>query len=286
LTPGRRFRFGISASAAPSRAEWQDKARRAEDLGYATLLVADHVGSLLSPMAAMVSAADATRTLRVGTNVLNNDLRNPLILGQEAATVDLLTDGRLELGLGAGYMASEYAEAGITFESGSRRVQKLAETLAILRPQLPAHTPLLVGGDGRRLLELAAREADIVGLCGLRFRTGAPPPDISGFKAEAVEERLAWLRAAAGDRFEQLELSALVQQVIVTDDRQQAAADYAAGLSSISAEDLLQSPYVLIGTVDELVEQIFEQCARWGITYYIAFEAAIQALAPIVARLV
>jgi alkanesulfonate monooxygenase SsuD/methylene tetrahydromethanopterin reductase-like flavin-dependent oxidoreductase (luciferase family) len=162
-------------------------------------------------MAALVSAADATRGLRVGTNVLNNDLRNSLVLAQEAATVDLLSDGRLELGLGAGYMSDEYREAQIAFEEGARRVEKLAISIGILRSRLSIHIPLLVGGDGRRLLELATQRADIVGLCGLRFRSGGPPPDVSGFTAGAVDRRLSWIRAAAGDRFDQLELSALVQ---------------------------------------------------------------------------
>ncbi len=284
--PGRPFRFGIVASGTESRSAWQDKARTLEDLGYATILVPDHIGTFLSPMAALVSAADATRTLRVGTNVLNNDLYHPLLLAREAATVDLLSDGRLELGLGAGYMESEYHTAGITFESGARRVQKLADTLAVLKTQLRPHPPILVGGDGPRILELAAREADIVGLCGLRFRSGAPPADVSGFKAEAVDRRLSWLRAAAGDRFsEHLELSALVQQVSVTVNRSQAAADYAARLGSLTAEDLLESPYVLIGTVDQLVEKLQSQRLRWSVSYIIAFEPAMQALAPVVARL-
>lgn len=306
----RPFRFAVNVWGADSRAAWQDKARKLEDLGYAMLSVPDHVGRLLSPMAALLSAAEATRTLRVGTNVLNTDLYHPVLLAREAATVDLLTDGRLQLGLGAGYMASEYAETGLPYSPGTARVQRLAEAVAILkrlfgggrvtfqgqyfhvaehelqpRPVQRPHPPILIGGDGRRLLELAATEADVIGLCGLRFRSGGPAADVSGFRAAAVDERLAWLRAAAGDRFGQLELSALVQRVGVVEDRRRAAEAFAAEVAGLDPEDALHSPYLLFGTVDQLVEQLQQQRERWGISSYTVFEPAVDAFAPVVARL-
>ncbi len=176
----RAFRFGVSIRSARSRAEWAEKARKVEDLGYSTLTVPDHLTDLMAPMPALVSAAAATTHLRVSTNVLNNDLRHPVLVAREAATVDLLTDGRLELGLGAGSIQSEYAQAGVAFDAGGRRVERLAEAVTIIKGLLKGdqvtfagrhyrvtgHTlaplplqkprpPIMIGGNGRRLLTLA-----------------------------------------------------------------------------------------------------------------------------------
>jgi probable F420-dependent oxidoreductase len=136
--PGRMnpFRFGVNVGRAGSRAAWADKARKLEELGYATLTVPDHLTDLLAPMPAVISAAEATKTLRVGTNVLNNDFRHPVLLAREAATVDLLTDGRLQLGLGAGHMQSEYDQTGLRFDAGGTRVERLAEAVAIVKALL------------------------------------------------------------------------------------------------------------------------------------------------------
>jgi probable F420-dependent oxidoreductase len=231
------FRFGVSVRHAHSRAEWVEKARKIEALGYATLTVPDHLTDLMAPTPALVSAAEATKTLRLGTNVLNNDLRHPVLVAREAATVDLLTDGRLELGLGAGSIKSEYDEAGLSFDPGRTRVERLAEAVTIIQgllkgeqvtfagrhhrvtghtiAPLPAqkpHPPILIGGNGPLLLALAAREADIVGFSGLIFRKGgAAPPDLSGWRVSSVDERVRLVREAAGDaRYERLELNALV----------------------------------------------------------------------------
>src|ERR671936_2834832 len=125
------FRFGVNVRGAKSLVEWREKARRVEDLGYSALTVPDHLTDLIAPMPALVSAAEATRHLRIGTNVLNNDLRHPALVAREAAAVDLLTDGRLQLGLGAGHMQSEYDQAGLRFEAGSTRVERLAEAVSI-----------------------------------------------------------------------------------------------------------------------------------------------------------
>src|SRR6266566_403785 len=127
------FRFGVNLAHARSRAEWQETARKVEALGYDTLTVPDHLTDLVSPMPALVSAAEATTRLRVGTNVLNNDLRHPVLVAREAAAVDLLTDGRLQLGLGAGSIKSEYDQAGLRFEPGGTRVERLAEAVRILK---------------------------------------------------------------------------------------------------------------------------------------------------------
>jgi probable F420-dependent oxidoreductase len=201
------FRFGVNVGRAGSRAEWAEKARKLEDLGYSALTVPDHLADLLAPMPALVSAAAATQRLRVGTNVLNNDFRHPVLVAREAATVDLLTEGRLQLGLGAGHMQAEYDQAGVRFDAGGIRVERLAEAVAIVKgllkgepvtfagryyrvtghaihplPLQRPHPPLLIGGNGRRLLTLAAKEADIVGLSGITFRRGGTEPDLSGWR--------------------------------------------------------------------------------------------------------
>lgn len=305
------FRFGVNVVRAGSRDEWADKARKVEDLGYSVLGVPDHLAETFAPIPAVVSAAAATRRLRVGTSVLNNDFRHPVLLAREAATVDLLVEGRLELGLGAGYVKSEYDQAGLRYDLGATRVARLGETVVIVKrllagepvtfagehyrvsghlvfplPVQRPHPPILVGGSGPRLLTLAAREADIVGLTGITFRRGGTMPDLAAWKAAAVDERVQLVRDVAGDRFEHLELNALVQRVIVTDDRRKAAEELMMQRwSQLSVEDILQSPYALIGTVDELVEDLQARRARWGISYYLIHEPYLDAMAPIVGRL-
>jgi len=306
----RPFRFGVNVRDAPSRAEWVDKARKVEDLGYAALTVPDHLATMLAPIPAVVSAAEATKRLRVGTNVLNNDLRHPVLVAREAATVDLLTDGRFDLGLGAGHMESEYDQAGLRFDPGGTRVERLAEAVTIIKGLLggeqvtfagryyrvAGHTihplplqrprpPILIGGNGRRILTLAAKEADMVGLTGITFRAGGTEPDLSAWKTAAVDERVRLVREAAGERYDRLELSALVQRVVVTDNPRQAAEELASRWTQLSVEEILQSPYALIGTVDHLVEELRRRRDRWGISYYVIFEPYMDVFAPVVARL-
>jgi probable F420-dependent oxidoreductase len=261
----RPFRFGVSVRSAGSRAEWEDKARKFEALGYSTLTVPDHLAEMIAPIPALVSAAAVTKTLRIGTVVLNNDFRHPVLLAREAATVDLLTDGRLELGLGAGHMRAEYDQAGLGFDAGGARVERLAEAVAIIKgllrgelaypsPVQRPHPPIFIGGNVPRLLTLAAKEADIVGLTGITFRSGGADRDISGFRASDVDTRVALVREAAGDRYDKLELNTLVQRVVVTGDRRQAAEELARRWTQLHPDDILRSPYALVGSVDQLVE--------------------------------
>jgi probable F420-dependent oxidoreductase len=305
------FRFGVNLAHASSRAGWREMARKVEALGYDTLTVPDHLTDLVSPMPALVSAAEATQRLRVGTNVLNNDLRHPVLVAREAATIDLLTDGRFQLGLGAGSIKSEYDEVGLSFDPGVTRVERLAEAVTIVKgllsgeevtfagrhyrvsghriaplPVQKPHPPILIGGNGRNLLTLAAREADIVGLSGISFRQGgAALPDLSGWRVAAIDERVRLVRDAAGDRFPSLELNALVQRVVVTEDRRAAAEELTRRWTQLSADEILASPYVLIGTIDRIVEDLAARRARWGISYYVVQEPYLDAFAPVVARL-
>jgi probable F420-dependent oxidoreductase len=307
----RPFRFGVSVRSARSRAEWQDKARKVEALGYDTLTVADHLADLLAPVPALISAAEATQHVRIGTNVLNNDYRHPVLTAREAATVDLLTDGRLQLGLGAGNIESEYVQAGLRFDTGGTRVARLAEAVTVIKgllkgetvtfagehyrvtghtldplPVQKPHPPILIGGNGRRLLSLAAREADTVGFSGITFRSGGAPPDLSGWRAPGVDGRVQVVREAAGEeRFARLELSALVQRVIVTEQRTQVAEELAGRWTQLRAEEILQSPYVLVGTVEQLTEDLRMRRDRWNLSYYVIFEPYMDVFAPVVARL-
>jgi len=308
MTP---FRFGVNVRTAASRAEWADKARKVEALGYAVLLVPDHLAELLAPLPALAAAAAATTRLRVGTAVLNNDFRHPALLAREAATLDVLSDGRLELGLGAGHMQSEYEQAGLAFDPGATRVERLGEAVVILkrllegesvtfagrhyrvtghsihpRPVQRPRPPVFIGGNAPRLLTLAAREADIVGLTGIAFRHGGKEPDVSDFRAAVVDERVRLVRETAADRFDRLELTALVQRVVVTDDRRKAAEELATGRwARLTPDEILASPYALVGTADQMVDDLRVRRERWGISYVMTHEPFMDALAPVVARL-
>jgi probable F420-dependent oxidoreductase len=319
LTPARHrvdyvrvkpFRFGVVVGSASSRAGWADTARKIEALGYSTLLMPDHLQEIFPPLVPLVSAADATSTLRVGTFVLNNDFRHPVLLAREAAAIDLLTDGRLELGLGAGYVRSEYEEAGIQFDPAPVRIERLGEAVRIIKgllegeatsldgrhyrvaghrgyplPRQRPRLPILVGGNGPKLLALAAREADIVGLTGLGHRRGGREVDLAAFKPAAVDERVEWVRSAAGERFDRLELNALVQRVVVTDEPRRPAAELAAERPELSLEDAIETPYLLFGTVGQMVEALRARRERWGLSYYVVREPVADAFAPVVAQL-
>jgi probable F420-dependent oxidoreductase len=304
------FRFGVNVGPSRSRAEWVEKARKLEGLGYDTLTVPDHLADFFAPMPALVSAAEATTTLRLGTNVLNNDFRHPVLVAREAATVDLLTGGRFELGLGAGYMQSEYDQAGLVFDTGGTRVERLAEAVTVIKgllscepvtfsglhyrvtghrihplPVQRPHPPIAISGNARRLLTLAAREADIVGLSGITFRRGGTAPDLSAWTASGLDERLQLVREASGDRYAALELNVLVQRVLVMDDSRRAAEELAHRWDQLSPGEILDSPYVLIGSVDQMIENLQARRARWGISYFTIFEPYVDALAPVVAQL-
>ena len=304
------FRFGVSVRIAGARSELMDKARKLEDLGYSVLAVPDHLTDLLAPMPTLVSAAAVTQRLRVATMVLNNDFRHPVLVAREAATVDVLSDGRFELGLGGGNMKSDYDEPGLVFDPGATRVERLGEAVVIAKRLLAGesvtfagrhyrvtnHTihplpvqrprpPIFIGGSAPRLLALAAKEADIVGLTGIAFRRGGAVRDISDWKAAVVDERVRLVREVAGDRYARLELNALVQRVVVTDDRRKAAEELGRRWQQLSPDDLLESPYVLIGTIEQIIEDLRERRGRWGISYYVIFEPYIDACAPVVAHL-
>jgi probable F420-dependent oxidoreductase len=299
----RPFRFGLSSPAPPRPpSAWHDHARRVEDLGFSTLLVPDHLG-IASTFAPLVSAADATTDLRVGTLVLNGDFFHPLRLAQEAATVDHLTGGRLELGLGSGWARPEYDLLGVRFDPAPERAARLANALAVMKrgwageptleqpdgavPAVPSpmqrpYPPLLIGGHGDTLLRLAAAEADIVGFTGLTGKGGGLAP--TGVAMAAIEERVSFVRGIAGPRFEQLELSLLVQKAIATDDRAGTLADLA-GRWQVPEKVLAESPFVFLGSTEHIAEKLLSVRERLGISYFAVFEPDLDAITPVVARL-
>ena len=308
----RPFRFGVSVHKTRSKEEWIAMARRAESLGYSTLLVPDHLGDQLAPIPALLAAAEATDKLRIGSLVFDNDFRHPVMLAKEAATLDLLSGGRFEFGMGAGWLRSEYEQAGIPFDPAGVRVSKMEEALHIIKglfadgpltfsgtyytvtdleghpkPVQQPHPPILVGGGGKRLLSIAAREATIVGFTPL-FRADGGGTDLTDATPGALNQKVGWVRQAAGDRFDSLELNILVAEVVVTEDRAQVAQFIAAAMApsmGATIEQVLQVPYVLIGTVDQICEDLLARRDQYGISYVTVFEKNMEALAPVIARL-
>jgi len=277
----RPFRFGLQAAGAPSRAAWVGLGRKAEDLGFDVFLVPDHVDSgLLSPMVALEAIAEATTTLRIGTLVLNNDFRNPGLVAREAATLDLLSDGRFELGIGAGHAEPEYAELGIRFDPASRRVDRLESAVRLLRDHFDG--TILVGGNGDRVLTLAATTVDVVGFTGAgRTRKDGQTHEVE-WRVDDVDAKVEVVRRAAGDRLGELELNVLVQHVEVTDARS-AVLDAIARRVGVDPQVLGGAPYLMVGTVEEIVAQIHAARDRWGFSYFATRDA--DATAPIIAAL-
>jgi probable F420-dependent oxidoreductase len=296
----RRFRFGVYVGGLAPGRDWAPVARGAQDLGYQILLVPDHLNGQLSPVPALAAAAAVTSTLRVGTYVLANDLRHPLLLARDAATLDIVSGGRFELGLGAGWWRIDYDPLHLPLEPAGTRIDRLAEALALLRGALtepafgfagkyytvdtPAQwprpvqprLPFLVGGGGRRVLSLAARHADIVSV-NVDLRGGTVPPlgdAAAGTDAAGVDRQLRWIREAAGSRYPELEVNVMVLEADVGPDAARAGRSATGG-----------SPQVLRGGVDEVVDVLQERRDRWDISYVAVPVSAIVDFAPVVARL-
>ncbi|MGW7482329.1 TIGR03621 family F420-dependent LLM class oxidoreductase [Nonomuraea muscovyensis] len=299
----RRFRFGAVVRQAESGKEWAEKVRRLEDAGFDVLLVPDHlVGTRFAPVAALTAAACATSRLRVGTMVFANDFRHPAVLAKEAATLDLLSGGRLEFGIGTGWMAADYASAGLALDPPGVRVGRLAEALAVLkglwgdgpftfdgahyrvrdldqrpRPAQRPHPPLLLGGGGPRMLRLAAREADIVHLTMRTKRDGSGPDERDG-GLEAFLGKLRTVREAAGDRYDRLELGTSVMQAgELRADETWSAADSAR---------LNGTPQVLLGTRRDMLDRLRHWRDEHDVSYFVMhYERDLATFAPLVEEL-
>ena len=300
------FRFAVQQGSAPTGERWAALARRAESLGYDVLVMPDHLGSQLSPMAALATAAAATTRLRVGAFVFANDYRHPLILAREAATLDLLSGGRFEMGLGAGWMLRDYRQLGMTYDPGPRRVDRLAEAVPLVKRLLGGETvthhgehyrlerastgvatvqrprpPLAIGAGGPRMLRLAAREAEIVGLvpgfnASGRIRIGEA-------SEASTAAKVALIREAAGERFEQLELNVWLGAAGLVGRGGPLLGSVA--VAGWAATSLYGSPYVLYGTLGSTREKLLRRRDRLGISYYTIPSNAMESMAPLVEAL-
>lgn len=309
MSKPRPFRFGVEEHRAPSGNAWRERARLLESLGYSTVYVPDHFGDQLGPVAGLMSAADATTKLRIGSLVFDNDYRHPVVLAKEAATLDLMSDGRLDFGLGAGWLASDYEQTGIPLDPPGTRIERMAEALQIIkaffaggsvsfkgkhyavdsveavpRPAQKPHPPIILGGGGRRMLRLAAREADIVSVNYKLTEGRVNRALIQTGMADATDEKLGWIREAAGDRFSEIELMATVFVANVTGERDSVAAAMAAGFGS-EPRDVLDMPHFLIGTIEQMIEDLQIRRERYGISHFVLPDSAAESLAPVVERL-
>jgi probable F420-dependent oxidoreductase len=305
------FRFGVQwiPKASPTQTGISELAQQVERLGYSILTIADHLDDTLAPGPALASAAMATTTLRIGTMVSCNDYRHPVVTAKEAATIDVLSGGRFEQGLGAGWLQSEYDRAGLPFDRAGIRIERLEETLVIVKalwsgepcsfagqhysingllgvptPVQRPQIPIIVGGGGRKVLAIAGKHADIIGLNldlrdpGDRQRMGDSVTD------NATEQKLGWVRDAAGDRFNELEIQARIHACRIAEDREVQLIDIGRRLG-MSPEAARQSPHVICGSVDQITEDLIERRERLGISYMTINARALEPMAPVVARL-
>ena len=305
----RPFRFGVQCKTASSRSEWVELARRIEGLGYSTMTLPDHFDDQLAPVVALASAAEATERLRVGALVWCNDYRHPVVFAKEAATLDLLSDGRLELGIGAGWMISDYEEAGLVYDRPGVRIDRMVESVEVLKglfgdepfsfagehytisnlngrpkPVQRPHPPFLIGGGGPRFLRLAGQLADIVGINPNLAAGVIDAGTGSDATAERYEKKLGWVREGAGDRFDDIELQIRVFFPVVTDSREELVESMASGVG-LSAAEALESPLALVGTTDQIIETIRERRERFGFSYTVIGQAEVDDFAPVVAEL-
>ena len=305
----RPFRFGVQCSRASTRSEWIDLARRTEANGFDCLTMPDHFTDQLAPVPALQAVADATTTLRVGALVWDNDYKHPVVLAKELATIDLLSEGRLEIGIGAGWMISDYEQAGMPYDPAGVRIDRFIEGLEIIKramnegafsfsgkhytinnydglpkPIQRPCPPILIGGGGKRVLSFAAREADIIGINGTMTAGVVGPDAISSMTADAVEEKVSIVRSAAGPRLADIEMNIRAFFVKVTDD----ASGTISGMAQMIGVEptmVADTPFALIGPVNKIVDDLLARRERWGFSYVIVGAEDVDSFAPVVAAL-
>jgi probable F420-dependent oxidoreductase len=316
------FRFAVQSFSAPSAKEWRERARRVESLGYSALHLSDHILGpgpaleatnhplqTLAAVPAMAVAAEATTSLRIGCRVFCIDYRHPAVLAKEAATLDLLSEGRIEIGLGAGWLQGEYEAIGLDFDPPPVRIDRLAEVVDFLKahmrdepidvsgkhvtvsgytgapqPVQEPHPPIMIGGGGKRVLSLAAREADIVSF-NFNNRAGIIGPDgVLNSTEEATAEKVGWVRSAAGDRFDDLELEIGAYFTTVGDAGDAVAAGMGKAFG-LSAEQMRAHPHGLFGSVDAICDELQRRREATGIHYVTVGDNVIDDFAPVVAKL-
>lgn len=289
--------------------EWHTQLRKAEDLGYSIVTVSDHFGARLASVPALAAAIDEV-DLRFGTLVLANDFRHPALVAKEVASLDVLSEGRVELGIGAGWLADDYSKAGISFDRPGMRIERLEEAIAVIKglwgrerftyegkhysidldgqpkPVQKPHPPIVIGGGGRRVLQLAGREADIVGI-SIRLdegHVGQLDKGVVSATSDLVEEKLGWIKEGAGERYDQIELNVLVFEAHVTASAPEVL-ERIGEAADTAPEVVAESPQVLVGSVDEIAEIMEQRRQRFGISYYTFYEPDLETMAPVVERL-
>ena len=303
----RPFRFGIKVRNAPSGAAWRELARRAEGLGYSTLFLADHFDEGWSPTVPLTVAAEVTTTLKVGALVYDNDYRHPLVLARDLAALDVISGGRVEFGLGAGWKASDYGQSGIVFERPGIRIERMSEALEIFRllwthdtatfagshyqindavchprPYTSGGPPITIGGGGKRVLTIAAKYASIIGVNPELVSGVAGAEATKSAAADRFLERISWIREAAGERFPEIELQIQCQIEQIRPDRD-AFAEEMAPMFGLSPGEALAMPIVLVGTVDQICDDLIARREMFGFSYIVVHD--MEAFAPVVACL-
>jgi probable F420-dependent oxidoreductase len=307
--PARRYRFGAELHSPLEGSSWADSVREVEALGYSTLFVPDHFDEGLGPIAAMATAAAFTTTLNVGSLVLDCDFRHPAVLARELATIDQLSEGRLEVGLGAGWKNLDYLRSGIPMDPPKVRVDRMIETVAVLRglfsgepvtyagehfritdltgtpaPHRPGGPKFLIGGGGRRVLRYAGAHVEIVGVNASIHSGEIDSAAAQDGHPDRIDEKVAWVREGAGDRFDDLELNAWLAAAEVTEDSTAVAA-FLGELFGVDTADALASPLVLVGSPGEIAEILAARRERWGYSYHVIPGDRVRDFAPIVASL-
>lgn len=308
-TGPRPFRFGLQAAGPTDATGWTEQCRKVEDLGYATLSVADHFSNALAPFPALAVAAAVTTRLKLATVVLGNDFRHPAVVARDAATLDVLSSGRLELGLGAGWMTSDYTSTGIQLDSAGTRIERLAEAATIIKgllggdpvtvsgdhysiedltclpaPIRPGGPPIFMGGGGPVMLRTAAQIADIIGInpnlaAGvIDERAGADAT------VERAAKKIDWIRSAAAGRFGEIELQTRIHIAVVTNDGAATATELAPAIG-LTGEQAMESPHALFGSAGQIAEKLESLRESLGISYFTWSADAIDQMAPVVARL-
>jgi probable F420-dependent oxidoreductase len=306
MPAGSAFRFGYQVTATDGGDATRAEVQRAEAAGFDVVHASDHVGSGWAPLSLLLAMAETTTRIRVGTLVLNNDFHHPVHLAREVAAIDHLSGGRVELGLGAGHAFTEYRSIGMQFDPPAVRKARMAESVEILRRLLDGeevtfagqhyelegartmralqqHLPILVGVNGRAALGHAARHADIIGLTMLGRTLEDGQRHVARWEPDRIDRTVAFVRDAAAARETPLELNALIQAVVVTDDRDRAAARVAERIAGLTPADALVAPFLAIGTHDEIAEHLLACRERWGISYFSV--RSIDAFAPVMEKI-
>lgn len=304
----RPFRFALTIGGFDNRSSFIEAVRRAEDAGFDVLAGVDHIGPPLGVLPMLAVAAEISR-LRVSPMVIANEYRHPVLLAQDAATIDVLPEGRFELGIGTGWIKAHHMSAGFPYERGRVRVDRLAEAITVIKgcwsdpnfefrgehyqvdldggplPVQQPHPPLLIGGAGPRLLRLAGREADIVGITLTYGQTGFDTFGAAiATSGDRIADQLSWVREGAGDRFPQLELSVMVHDLVATADAD-SAVETIAGRSGATKSQVLDSPHLLVGPTERMVDTLVERRERLGLSYVVFRGAHLVDASPVVKQL-